>query len=433
MSGTALLPVKGVMAPTRHVLDKDEILAAAREVAATERVPSRTKVANRLGLVASTLNKRATEDGWVNELDAILHPQSTPAVVEPEGVAHHQDGSATVVSAAEKAVSWTREGLLKAHGFSPDEWTVVRARANRWGTPEGPNEQLRIDVVPNGGVIKLADVGNWKKPPKPKKPRKDRQRTVILTSDHHAPLVDKTLHSLTLDLLADQQPEEGLLMGDLMDFSTISRFRDKDGFAHGVQECLDSAFQILRDYREASPDTKWSMLPGNHDCRLHYAIQDNVKALHRIAPAGEELPSLNFRRLLHLDELGIDFIDKDWESAKFPLSRKLTARHGYTTAKNAGDKMLSSLTRSTVQGHSHRMSLAMRTEHDNDPDEPTSTRLAAEVGCMCEIHEGLGHAVDPNWQQGLMLVNIWADGDFHLTPYFYVPGRLLGPGKRYVA
>lgn len=398
-------------------------------MAQTERLPSRAKVANRLGLVESTLRKVAVREGWLEELDAILTRQLVTAPgLEPEGLTESGEGKIGVVN---PKTPWSTEDVIRFYGDDPKECVVKDKRGTFWGDPEKPSHHLRVNWVSKADFVQPVDPGKWKKPPKPKKPRHDRQRTVILTSDHHAPLYDKTLHARTLDLLADQRPEEGLLMGDLMDFSTISRFRDKDGFAHGVQECLDAAFQILRDYREASPNTKWSMLPGNHDCRLHYAIQDNVKELHRIAPAGEELPSLSFRRLLHLDDLGIDFIDQDWEAAKFPLSRKLTARHGYTTAKNAGDKMLSSLTRSTVQGHSHRMSLAMRTEHDNDPDEPTSTRLAAEVGCMCQIHEGLGHAIDPNWQQGLMLVHIWPDGDFHLTPYFYVPGRLLGPGKRY--
>ncbi|HEV8177062.1 MAG TPA: hypothetical protein VGP44_05180, partial [Gemmatimonadales bacterium] len=110
-------------------------------------MPSRTKVASRLGIVTSTLTKIAERGSYLDELDALLKRQfSEPSKpLDPPGVEHHGDGSATVVSDAEKAVSWTREGLLKAHGFNKDEWVVVRARANRWGTPDGPNEQLRID------------------------------------------------------------------------------------------------------------------------------------------------------------------------------------------------------------------------------------------------------------------------------------------------
>lgn len=411
------------MAPKPRPIDLKQVLDLAA------RSTSFAQVARNMDWAPNSLRSRLDDgEGTLDRVMALLG-SSTPPPAESEGITENDNGTKTGVIAQ----GWTAEQVIEHFGDDPAECIITTPlSATLWGNPEEPQERLKVSWVRKADTIQPVDPGSWTPPPKPKKPRKDRERDVILTSDHHAPLHDKTLHSRTLDLLADEQPAEGVLMGDLMDFSTISRFRDKDGFAHSVQSCLDAAFGILRDYREASPNTRWTMLPGNHDCRLHYAIIDNAKALHRIAPACETRPSLDFRRLLHLDELGIDFIDEDWESAKFSISRKLTVRHGYTTAKNAGDKMLTKLTRSTVQGHSHRLSLTLRTEHDDDPDEPTKTRLAAEVGCMCEIKDGLGHAVDPDWQQGLVMAHIWPDGDFHLTPYFYVPGRLLGPGKRYV-
>ena len=418
------------MPPKARDIDWNLALSIAEEVAQTEKHPSRAKVANRLGLIESTFSVRARQANMAAPLDAIL--KGDPAIPTEASTKTVTDG---VRSAANDPTPspWKAADVIRAHGENPDDVVIVRERANRWGPPDAPNHQLRVDWIPKSELIQPVDPGSWKKPPKPRKPRHDRTRQVVLCGDHHAPLHDKTLHALFLDYLADNQPGEGVLLGDLMDFSTISRFRDKDGFAHGVQECLDGAFQILRDYREASPNTHWTLLPGNHDARLHFQIIDNAKALHRITPAGEDLPALDFRRLLHLDELGINFIDGDWESAKYSLCRNLTARHGYTTAKNAGDKMLTKLTRSTAQGHSHRLSFTYRTEHDDDPDCPTSTRTAVEAGCMAEIKDGLGHAVDPDWTQGYIEATIFPDGDFHLAPWVYVPGRLLGPGKRYVA
>jgi hypothetical protein len=418
------------MAPKPKQVDQGLILSVAAEVARTEKVPSRTKVANRLGLVASTMNKRATEEGWVEDLDKILHAPQPPK--DDPGVIHHADGSATVVSEVdEKAVSWTREGLLEAHGFNVDEWVVVRARANRWGDPEEPSEQLRVDVVPKAGVIELPDPGKWQKPPRPRKARQDRSRHVVICGDHHAPFHDKKLHALFLRFLADTQPEEGILLGDLLDFATISTYREREGFAAPVNEGLQAAFELLRDYRDATPDTHWTLLPGNHDARLQFRILDNVKGLHKIAAADDDVPALDFRRLLHLDDLGIDFIAEDWDRARTPVTSKLTARHGATTGKSAGDKLLTKFARSTIQGHTHRLSLTFRSEHAEDDGEPTITRLAAEAGCMAEIADGLGYANDPDWQQGFLSVTAWPDGDFHVAPCSYIPGRLLTPGKRY--
>ncbi|MBA2715188.1 MAG: hypothetical protein H0U55_16760, partial [Rubrobacteraceae bacterium] len=333
-----------------------------------------------------------------------------------------------------KAVSWTREGLLKAHGFNKDEWVVVRARANRWGTPDGPNEQLRIDVVPKSGVIDFPDPGKWNGLPKPRKPRAGKTRTVILAADQHCPHEDRELHRTFCDYLADEQPDEGILMGDLMDFSSISRHREREGYCQSVNEGLQAGFNLLRDYREASPKTRWTLLRGNHDQRLQDVVVDNVRGLHKIAAADDEVPALSLRRLLHLDKLGIDYIDQDWDLARHPISRKLTARHGAATGKSATASLLTRFARSTVQGHTHRCSMLFRTEHTEDEAEPTVTRVAAEVPCMAQIKEGLGYmpSGSADWQQGAMLARVWANGDFHLTPGIYLPGRFMAPnGKRY--
>lgn len=409
------------MPQKRKPIDWEKVKSVAAEVADTEALPSRIKVAQRLGMPAPTLSARARSEGMDAEIDAIL-AGGAPA---PAGV----------ISAANDPTPapWKAEDVIRAHGDDPEKVVILRQRGNRWGTPEGPNHQLRVDWIRKDEALALPDPGKWTPPPKPKKPDKRGERRVVLCGDHHAPLHDKTLHACFLEYLAATRPPEGIILGDLMDFATVSRFREREGFAHPVNECLQSAFEILRDYREASPDTEWTMLPGNHDARLHYALLDNVRELHKVMAADEEIPALDFRRLLHLDELGIAFVDGDWESAKISLCRNLTVRHGYTVAKNAGDKMLNSLTRSTVQGHSHRLSFTYRTDHDDDVDEPTTTRVAVEAGCMAEIADGLGHAIDPNWQAGFVEASIWPDGRFHLSPWVYVPGALLGPGRRFTA
>ena len=422
------------MAPKPIPIDKETVLSVAREVAATEEQPSRTKLANRLGMVASTLNKKAATEGWLEEIDATLHPpvQVRPAIEKP-GVTHNDDGSASLVSEAE-IKSWTREGLLKAHGFDLDEWVVVRARANRWGDPAEPSEQLRIDVVPKGGVIDLPDPAKWTPPPKPKKqPKAKGPKKVVVVSDHHCPFEDRTLHGLFCQWLTDEQPDEGIINGDLLDFHTVSRHRNRDGFAAPVNECLQAAFNVLCDYRTASPDTRWTLKKGNHCQRIEDQVIDNIRGLHKIAVAGDDVPALSLRRLLRLDELHIEFIPEDWDMAKIRLSKKLSVRHGPSTGKAATQRLLDKFSVSVIQGHTHRLSTTYRTEHSDDDDEPTTTRMAAEGGCMCQIHQGLGYADSPDWNQGFIVAHVWDDGDFVTSPVPYVPGRLLTPdGRRYV-
>ena len=334
--------------------------------------------------------------------------------------------------------NWTPEALLKQVGLNPDEWRItnVKARGGHWGNPEDPNSQVRLElsVVPLALPFRFPDPADWKPLPKPKVKREQKERvhTAVVISDHHAPHEDRTFHQLFCTFLKDEQPDLIEVNGDLLDFSDISRHRPREGWNQSVNECLSAAYSILRDYREACPDSVIRLKRGNHDERLHHALIDNLKQLHKVMAPGEEVPALSLRRLLHLDHLHIEYVDEEWDRAKTRIGKRLTAMHGYTTSRNASEQMLTKLSGSTVQGHTHRLSLQYRTTHHADAG--TETRLAGECGCACEISDGLGYALDPNWAQGAMLVKTWPDDDFTIAPVVYLPGRLLLPdGRRYVA
>jgi hypothetical protein len=339
---------------------------------------------------------------------------------------------------------WTPESLLNQVGLDPAEWRVtnVKARGGHWGDPEQPSSQIRLEisVVPIAGGLKLPKLEKWTPLPKPK-PRKSKgPKTSVVIGDHHCPNHDKTFHALFCQFLEDEQPALIEVNGDLLDFADISRHRQlpttgpggPQDFNNTVNECLQSAFNVLLDYRTACPNAAIRLKFGNHDMRLFYSLIDNLKGLYDITAANDEVPALSLRNLLHLDELHVELIEKEWDKAKTRIGKRLTALHGYSTTKNPGGKMLTDLSGSTLQGHSHRMSLIYRTAHH--PDDGTETRLAGECGCACEIDGGLGYANDPDWQQGAMLVKTWSNDDFTVAPMVYLPGRLLlSDGRRYTA
>jgi hypothetical protein len=388
-----------------------------------------TAVAAELGISAQGLGYRARKLGL-----------STAKGSAPDGI----PGGETLTVEVPKGSQLSPEKLLRRVGLDPDEWTVtnVKAREGTWGSPDSPNEQIRLEVSvrPKLGGLKLPDMKGWKPLPKPKARKGKEPQTTVVCGDHHAPHHDKTLHRLFCEYLADEQPDLIEVNGDLLDFADISRHRQmpKTGpggeypFTNTVNECLQAGFNILLDYRTACPNAQIRAKLGNHDCRLFYTLADNLKGLYDITAAGDDTPALSLRKLLRLDELHIELVEKDWERATTRINRRVTALHGYSTTKNPGQKMLNDLTGSTLQGHSHRISLNYRTSHD--PDDGTETRLAGECGCMCEIDQGLGYATNVDWQQGAMLVKTWPDNDFTVAPLVYLPGRLLLPdGRRYSA
>jgi len=335
---------------------------------------------------------------------------------------------------------WTPDTLLKKVGLNPDEWVItnVKARGGHWGNPEEPSSQVRLEVSVRpvlAAPFKLPEPASWKPLPKPKKRKAGKVETSIILSDQHCPHIDVTCHRLICEWLREEQPDRIHVNGDLLDFSTISRHRQRDGYAQSVNDCLQSGFDTLRDYRDACPDARITLLRGNHCERIEHALIDNLKELHRITAADDEIPALSLRKLLHLDLLHVEYIDEAWDRAKTQIGRRLTVRHGFATGQNVGTKMLTKLAGSNVQGHTHRLSLTYRTHHTMRDDEPTETRLAAEVPCLCQIDDGLGYMNgEADWQQGALMVKTWPDNDFAVMPVLYLPGRLILPdGRRYTA
>lgn len=391
-----------------------------------------TAVAQELGMSGPGLGYRAKQMGL-----------STAKGSAPDGIV--ATGTQTHTLDVEKGADLSPDKLLRRIGLNPDEWTVtnVRAREGTYGNPDAPNEQIRLEISasPKLGAIKLPTLENWTPLPKPKARKQGTgPRTSVVISDHHCPHEDRTFHALFCQWLAEEQPDLIEVNGDLLDFADISRHRQMPAtgpggenlFSNTVNECLQAAFHVLLDYRTACPRAQIRLKFGNHCMRLYYALIDNLRGLYSITAADGDTPALSLRSLLHLDQLHVELVEKEWDKAKTRIGKRVTALHGYSTSKNPGGKMLTELSGSTLQGHSHRLSLLYRTSHH--PDDGTETRLAGETGCACEIDEGLGYANCPDWQQGAMLVKTWPDEDFAVAPIVYLPGRLLLPdGRRYVA
>lgn len=385
--------------------------------------------------------------------DLGYHPESLRSHLKREGIPSAKAADAIAPGDVKTftldnlpaGAEWTPERLLEKLGLNPEEWRItnVKARGGHWGDPSDPSSQIRLEVsvVPLfTQAIKLPQLENWTPLPKPKKRKGKGPKTTVVCGDQHAPHHDQTLHRLFCEFLADEKPDAIEINGDLLDFADISRHRQmpRSGpagdypFTNTVNECLQAGFNVLHDYRRAAPNAAIRMQFGNHTQRLYYALVDNLKGLYDITAANEDVPALSLRKLLHLDELHVELVEADWEHARSRVNRRLTVLHGYSISKNPGEKMLNELTGSTLQGHSHRMSLNYRTSHH--PDDGTETRLAGECGCMCEIESGLGYAQSPNWNQGFMLVKSWPNDDFTVAPAVYFPGRLLIPdGRRYEA
>lgn len=335
----------------------------------------------------------------------------------------------------------TPDELLESRGLNPEEWEVTNIKVNEWDAPTGDTlRQLTVNckkVRPLSLLLPAIDV----KPKTRKPPRVDKTkaRLVVMCGDQQAPFHDPELHEKFCEWLRKNKPTEGVLIGDTVDFPEISRHRHNPEWVAKTQDCVNSGYLVLRDYVLNSENTKWSKLPGNHDERLRNCQIENIADLYGLRRAevpGEllEHPVASVPFLLRLEELGIEWVNPNGEYAhgQVQLCKNLAVRHGWIAKKGSGTSALATLEHlgySVVVGHTHRQSLVHKTTHDIS-GEP-STLAGVEAGCMCQVRDGLGYAIAPDWQQGFATASVWPDGKFKIDLATYVNGNLYWRDQRY--
>jgi len=365
-------------------------------------------------------------------------PKQTTKVVGDEATVSYSDIEYTDLNDPDK--------MLEDRGLDPSQWNIEQASVTEWEGPlkdGGSTTYHRANLVikkkkSQKDIIVPARIDGWKPAKRNYKPSYLNENIAIF-SDHHAPYHDKNLHRLVIDWLEDNTPDTIVIAGDLLDFPDISRHRFDPAWSATTQECIDAGYKILRDYVEASPNSEFIYIEGNHENRLRNTLIDYARDLYGLRPGSEEdeIPeaaAFSLRHLLRLDELGIEYIGEDttYEHTKVKLSDKLAVIHGDIAVKGSGSSALKTLERyghSIIQGHSHRSAIVYSTVHDIDGDP--ETLLGAEIGCLCQIKGGLGYSVNPNWQNGFGTVTMFQDGRFHVNLATYVNNNLYYKDIRY--
>jgi hypothetical protein len=346
--------------------------------------------------------------------------------------------------------------MLQERGLSPEDWYIDSITVNEW---EGPSQEQAkvtyhqakftarrkkpIEIIP-------ARPDGWRpvRRTTTSRRRADMGRLIVICGDQQAPFHDPKLHDLFCQWLVAHEPDEGILLGDTVDFPDISRHQLDPENSAVVNECIQSGYDLLRDYVFASQHTEWRKLIGNHDERLRNILLDKPKVqplygLKRAnTPEQEGEVVFSLRHLLRLDELGIELIDPNgaYELAQVALSDHLACMHGWIVRKGSGDSALATLDHlgySVIVGHTHRQSIVHQTTHDIDHN--TTTLVGVEAGCMCRVEQKPdedgrvwpNYCVRPDWQQGFVTATVWPDGFFHIDRAIFVNGNLLYRDERY--
>lgn len=319
----------------------------------------------------------------------------------------------------------TVEDVMARHKLNAEEWEAFDVLPNQWeGQVKGGFKitynqfKFRLKRKVPVSVVFPAYVGP--KIAAPKKPTHDKPELGVIITDHQAPHVNEELHELILRWINFNTPVFGVIGGDLQDHGYIGRHRDDPAWDTTAQECIDSAFDIIWDYRNADEDTEWSLIKGNHDDRIRNEQLERNERLYGIRAAqwpGDEpeeyVYSLN--HLLHLKDLNVNYVEPKgtYEFEQIPITDILAVRHGHKVVKGGAMKTANELGHSVILGHTHRQSVTRQTIW-NSITGRWNVVTAIEAGCACKIEGGLGfaNAGCPDWQPGFATVTRFPDGNF---------------------
>lgn len=237
----------------------------------------------------------------------------------------------------------------------------------------------------------------------------------LFFSDLHIPYQNKEAVAALLKFTEWFKPSFIFIVGDLIDFYSISHFLKDPTREQTIQDDLDEAHSFLSDLRKAAPESKIVFFEGNHEARLTKYVWTNAKAL---AP----LRNMKLEELLGLSKLGIEFKGQleEFFFHGFAIEHGFNAKKfsSYTAKGQIDEKGCSGLS-----GHTHRMGVYFKTDTNGD-------HVWFEDGCLCERRPE--YIKSPNWQNGFCVGYFKKTNHrFHVEPVIFTGGKAVYAGREF--
>lgn len=254
------------------------------------------------------------------------------------------------------------------------------------------------------------------------------ERSIVVTSDWHIPFQDNKALGLFLDFLAEYQPDEVVLNGNINDctsFSSHPRIRDLANVFKDGKEERDRWFHIAELLRLAVPNARIVYIGS----QCHEGWIDNWV---QYSPILVEDPNYTIPGWFRLKDFGIEYIPEVYDVIG---NGTLLISHGTIARGKSGASAMASMEMegtSTIVGHTHKLAQVYKTTAINET-------VGIESGCLCQRkpwYHLKGKRLMMDWQQGFVLVNvkdnsfsaqcipIIRDGDDN--PYFWVGKERYG-------
>lgn len=232
--------------------------------------------------------------------------------------------------------------------------------------------------------------------------------------DIHVPYQDEEALRTALAFLKVFKPNVVFLLGDVVDFYSLSWFDRDPNRLFDLQKDLDVAHDVLKRIRAVGPRANIFLLKGNHEHRL-------TKFLRRKAPEMEGLRSLRLETLLGFKKLRINYIEQSW--MKF---HGFLVKHGNIARAKSGYSATGELEKagiSGLSGHTHRLGKIYRTNYGG-------MFTWVEAGCLCDLNPEYMEGQIADWAHGLAY-GMFKQKDrrfvIHTTPI--INGKIVFEGR----
>lgn len=412
---------------------------------------SHSTLAAAFGCSVMPIRRRRQEIGWTPATRTVALPVKGP--LGTPGMTTSQNGLVTATSEPIRGgladVLDAETYLRERWNLPADEWIVSPAvTVNEWEANVGGGVLATLGQV-KGSFRKVTDLADvlprpavWTGPRRPwlGKETSGGAFQIVVTSDHQAPYHNEAKHAAMCAMLRSLQPARIGYIGDLCDYTNISKHADHAVVKAAVDECTDAGVSLLEDMREAAPDARFEILAGNHDIRpfsellLRAERMAGIRSGNLRNSPGRTL--VNFRELWRLDELGIELVEdpRGWQHAELELvpgPRGLVAWHGYLTGDHVAEKSLKQRGVSSIVGHTHRAEHIFKWSN-----ELRCVQQAAVCGASCEARGGGGKifptfAPHDRWTQGDIVVTVHPDGEFVIEHARWTGDSLILGNRRW--
>lgn len=222
--------------------------------------------------------------------------------------------------------------------------------------------------------------------------------TVGIISDLHVPYHDDVAVAAAVKYLQGSGIDALVILGDLCDFYSISRWI-KDPTQRNFGRELADCRVMLQWIRQSFPDIPILLKQGNHEERYdHWLFQH--------APEISDQPTVSLPQMLKLHELDIDYIDQKRPVmvGKLPLLHGHELQRGIAAPVNQARGAFLRTGHTVLVGHGHRTSVHC------EPDMFGRETTTWSIGCLAHLNPD--YSPFAKYNHGFATVTVDKSGTF---------------------